>query len=55
MGDSTVIRSATRADVPVILTLIHGLADYENEPDAVVATENCWLSSCSDRSPAPRW
>ncbi|HNP57528.1 MAG TPA: GNAT family N-acetyltransferase [Gordonia sp. (in: high G+C Gram-positive bacteria)] len=40
MGDSTVIRSATRADVPVILTLIHGLADYENEPDAVVATEN---------------
>ena len=29
-----------RADVPVILTLIHGLADYENEPDAVVATEN---------------
>ena len=41
MGDSTaVIRSATRADVPVILALIHGLADYENEPDAVVATEN---------------
>ncbi len=41
MGDSTaVIRSATRADVPVILALIHGLADYENEPDAVVATED---------------
>ena len=24
----------------MILTPIHGLADYENEPDAVVATEN---------------
>ena len=41
MGDSTtVIRPAVRADVPVILELIHGLAEYENEPDAVVASED---------------
>jgi GNAT superfamily N-acetyltransferase len=30
---------ATRADVPLILALVHELAAYENEPDAVVATE----------------
>jgi len=33
------IRPATAADVPTILRFIHELADYEREPDAVVATE----------------
>lgn len=33
------IRPATKADVPVILSLIRELAEYEREPDAVVATE----------------
>ena len=29
------IRSATEADVPIILKLVHALAEYEREPDAV--------------------
>ena len=33
------IRSATEADIPVILNLIRDLATYERAPDAVVATE----------------
>jgi GNAT superfamily N-acetyltransferase len=33
------IRSATRDDVGLILTLIRELARYEREPDAVLATE----------------
>ena len=33
------IRQATKADVPLILDLIQGLAEYEREPDAVAATE----------------
>lgn len=33
------IREATPADVPDILRLVHALADYEKEPDAVEATE----------------
>ena len=33
------IRKATPADVPLILDLIRGLAEYEREPNAVVATE----------------
>ena len=33
------IRTATEADVPVILNLIRDLATYERAPDAVVATE----------------
>src|SRR5438876_445300 len=33
------IREATEQDVPVILNLIRELAEYEREPDAVVATE----------------
>lgn len=33
------IRPATPADVPEILALIHELAEYEKQPDAVVATE----------------
>ena len=30
------VRAATRADLETIIALIHGLADYEREPDAVV-------------------
>jgi GNAT superfamily N-acetyltransferase len=33
------IRSAIQPDVPVILSLIRELAEYERAPDAVVATE----------------
>ena len=33
------IRQATEADVPQMLTFIRGLAAYEREPDAVLATE----------------
>jgi GNAT superfamily N-acetyltransferase len=33
------IRNATIADVPVILDFIRGLAEYEREPKAVMATE----------------
>jgi GNAT superfamily N-acetyltransferase len=32
------LRDAVAADVPAILRLIHGLADYERAPDAVTAT-----------------
>jgi GNAT superfamily N-acetyltransferase len=32
------IRTITEADLPVILSLIRELAEYEREPDAVVAT-----------------
>ena len=34
-----VIRQARPADVPVLLELVHELAVYEKEPDAVEATE----------------
>src|SRR5258708_33096181 len=33
------IRNATASDVPLILRFIRGLAEYEREPNAVVATE----------------
>ena len=33
------IRPAVRADVPQILAFIRALAEYEREPDAVLATE----------------
>jgi GNAT superfamily N-acetyltransferase len=36
---TTTIRKAQRADVPLILELIRGLAIYEREPDAVKTTE----------------
>ena len=39
MGTSFQIRTATEADIPIILSLIRALADYERAPDAVVATE----------------
>lgn len=34
------IRAAEPSDVPVVLELVHELAAYEREPDAVVATED---------------
>jgi GNAT superfamily N-acetyltransferase len=34
-----VIRTAEPSDVPVLMQLVHELAAYEKEPDAVVATE----------------
>ncbi|MBO9621464.1 MAG: GNAT family N-acetyltransferase [Sphingomonas sp.] len=36
---TTNIRPSTPADVPLILRLVRELAEYEREPDAVVATE----------------
>ena len=39
MTSSFEIRTATAADVPVILSLIRELADYERAPDAVVTNE----------------
>jgi GNAT superfamily N-acetyltransferase len=36
---ATTIRSATAADVSLILALIRGLAEYERAPEAVIATE----------------
>lgn len=33
------VRKAIRADVPTILELIKGLAEYEKEPDAVINTD----------------
>jgi GNAT superfamily N-acetyltransferase len=33
------VRRAVAADVPVLLQLVHELAEYEREPDAVEATE----------------
>lgn len=33
------IRPATSTDVPILLQLVKELADYEREPDAVLATE----------------
>jgi GNAT superfamily N-acetyltransferase len=39
MTDAIEIRDATRADIPLILGFVRGLARFEKEPDAVVATE----------------
>jgi GNAT superfamily N-acetyltransferase len=36
---ATNIRPATAADVPLILALIRGLAEYERAPEAVIANE----------------
>jgi GNAT superfamily N-acetyltransferase len=33
------VRPAVASDVPLILSMVRELADYEREPDAVVATE----------------
>ena len=39
MENSFQIRRITEADMPVILSLIRELAEYERAPDAVVASE----------------
>ena len=36
---ATTIRPAIAADVPLILSLVRGLAEYERAPEAVIATE----------------
>jgi len=39
------IRAATVDDVPVVVSLVHELATYEREPEAVVATEDDFRSA----------
>ena len=39
-GPDPRVRPAVEGDVPAILTLVHALAAYEREPDAVEATED---------------
>ena len=46
------IRPATPADVPVVLELVHELAVYEREPDAVEATESMLHAALFGPSPA---
>ena len=47
------LRTATPADVPVILRLVRDLAEYERAPDAVVATEEDFLRH--GFGPSPRF
>ena len=49
MTEST-IRPAVEADVPVILELIRGLAEYERAPDQVVCDEARLRDRSSARS-----
>ena len=46
------VRKATLPDVPRILELVRGLADYEREPDAVVATEEDFVRDGFGEHPA---
>lgn len=48
-----VIRAATPADVPDLLRLIHALAAYEREPDAVQTTEADLHRSLFPQTDAP--
>jgi GNAT superfamily N-acetyltransferase len=47
-----VIRPATADDVPVVLELVHELAVYEREPDAVEATEDMLREALFGQEPA---
>lgn len=49
---TTTIRPATPGDVATILRLVRELADYEREPDAVVATEDMLATALFGASPA---
>lgn len=51
-GMSRVLRSATVADVPLILSLIRGLADYEKLAHEVVATEESLRRTLFGPTPA---
>jgi GNAT superfamily N-acetyltransferase len=48
------IRSATRQDLPTLLSLIRGLAAYEKKPNAVVATEQDLLRDAFGPNPKLR-
>jgi GNAT superfamily N-acetyltransferase len=50
--DSFTIRSASEADVPVILQLIRDLAEYERAPNEVVATEKGLIEALFGEHPA---
>ncbi len=52
MSETLRIRFATVADVSLILTLIHGLAEYERLPDEAVATEADLRASLFGERPA---
>jgi GNAT superfamily N-acetyltransferase len=47
-----IVRPATPHDVPVILRFVRELADYEREPDAVVATEPMLVAALFGAQPA---
>ena len=47
------IRPAAPADVPVVLELVHELAAYEKEPDAVEATETDFTAALFPESGTP--
>jgi len=46
------VRPATAADVPVLLALVHELAVYEREPDAVETTESMLHDALFGAAPA---
>lgn len=48
----TRIRPATRADVALILRLVRELAEFEREPEAVVATEEMLAAALFGERPA---
>jgi len=48
---STTLRTATAADIPLILRFIRGLAEYEREPNAVLTTEEDLLRDGFDPQP----
>jgi GNAT superfamily N-acetyltransferase len=48
----TQIRSATLADVPLILRLVRELAEFEREPDAVEATEDMLAAALFGERPS---
>ena len=49
------LRRAHREDVPAILELIRGLAEYEREPQAVVATEEDLIRDGFSSETAPKF